>query len=201
MKLLHFHKKFPTVAVIQIIPLEIVKLEEKAVPEVDKYRSNRKQKTNKAPHTSASPEKNINITLHTTDIILETSEQITHPEKTLTKNKATNEVVLLEGENLMYIPLKFENKIRRRALIDRRACANAMPADFYKKLKEESPISISELQQASILNVNVASGRTVKVLAQVDVKFKFNDHNFQDSFLILPLMNSVVLGNPFFKKI
>ena len=100
----------------------------------------------------------------------------------------------------MYIPLKFENKLRRRALIDTGACANAMPADFYKKLTEESPISISELQQASFLNVKVASGRTVKVLAQVDVKFKVNDHNFQDSFLILPSMNSVVLGNPFFKK-
>ena len=57
MKLLHFHKKFATVAVIQIIPLEIVKLEEKAVPEVEKYRSTRNQKTNKATHVSQSREK------------------------------------------------------------------------------------------------------------------------------------------------
>ena len=71
---------------------------------------------------------------------------------------------------------------------------------YIKKLKEESPNSISELQQASFLNVKVASGRTVKVLAQVDVKFEVNDHNFQDSFLILPSMTSVVLGNPFVKK-
>ena len=67
-------------------------------------------------------------------------------------------------------------------------------------MKEESLNSISELQHASFLNVKVASGRAVKVLAQVDVKFKVNDHNFQDSFLILPSMNSVVLGNPFYKK-
>ena len=152
------------------------------------------------PHTSASPENNINLTLHTTDNILETSEQITHTEKILTNNNESNEVILLGGENLMYIPLKFENKLRRRTLIDTRAYANAMPADVYKKLKHDSPNSISELQQASFLNVKVASGRTVKVLAQVDGKFKPNDHNFQDSFLILPSMNSVLLGNPFFKK-
>ena len=79
----------------------------------------------------------------------------------------------------MYLPLKFENKLRRRALIERGACANAMPGDFSKKLKEESPNSISELQQASFLNVTVASGRTVKVLGQVDLKFEVNDHNFQ----------------------
>ena len=81
-----------------------------------------------------------------------------------------------------------------------RACANAMPADFYEKLKTQCPNSISELQQTSLLNVKVASGRTVKVLAQVDVKFKLNEHQFDDVFLILPSMNSVVLGNPFFKK-
>ena len=100
----------------------------------------------------------------------------------------------------MYIPLKFENKLRRRALIDTGACANAMPANFYEKLQEESPHSISELQHASFLNVKVASGRTVKILVQVDVKFKVNDHNFQDIFLILPSMNIDVFGNPFFKK-
>ena len=47
--------------------------------------------------------------------------------------------------------------------------------------------------------MKVASGRTVKVLAQVDVKFKLNEHHFDDVFLILPSMNSVVLGNPFFR--
>ena len=94
-----------------------------------------------------------------------------------------NEIITLEGENLMYIPLKFDNDIRRKALVDTGACANAMPADFYEKLKKQSPESISELQQASLLNVKVASGKTVKVLAQIDVKFKVNNHEFQAAFL------------------
>ena len=111
-----------------------------------------------------------------------------------------NETIKLEGENLMYISLKFENKVRTKALVDTGACANAMPADFYKKLKDESAPSISELQQAPLLNVKVASGRTVIVLAQEEVKFKVNNHDFKDAFLISPSMNSVVLGNPFFKK-
>ena len=57
MKLLHFHKKFAIVAFIQTLPLEIVKLEEKAIPDVDKYRSNLKQNTNKTTHVSHSREK------------------------------------------------------------------------------------------------------------------------------------------------
>ena len=100
----------------------------------------------------------------------------------------------------MYIPLIFKNDVRRKALIDTGTCANAMPADFYEKLKTQCPTSVSELQ-ASLLNVKIASGRTVKVLAQVNLKFKINEHQFDDVFLILTSMNSVVLGNPFFKKI
>ena len=45
------------------------------------------------------------------------------------------------GENLMYIPLKFENDVKRKALIDTGACANAMPTDFYEKLREAPPDS------------------------------------------------------------
>ena len=55
------------------------------------------------------------------------------------------------------------------------SCTSASPSN-----------SVSELQQASLLNVKVASGRTVKVLAQVNVKFNINEHQFDDVFLILP---------------
>ena len=101
----------------------------------------------------------------------------------------------------MYIQLKFEKISRRRALIDTRACANAIPAEFHTKLREESPKPISESQQASLLNVKVASGRTVKVLAKMDVKLKVNDHNFENSFPILPSKNSVNIGKPFLENI
>ena len=56
------------------------------------------------------------------------------------------------------------------------------------------------MKSASFLNVKVASGRNLKVLGQIDVQFKINEHKFEDTFLILPSVNSVVLGNPFFRK-
>ena len=74
-----------------------------------------------------------------------------------------------------------------------------MPANFYEKLREASPNSLSDLKQAAFLNIKVASGRNVKVLGQIDVQIKINERRFEDTFLILPSMNSVVLGNPFFR--
>ena len=75
-----------------------------------------------------------------------------------------------------------------------------MLADFYENLKTQCPNFISELQQASFLNVKVASGRTVKVLAQANVKLNIIEHQIDDVFLILLSLNSVVLGNPFYKN-
>ena len=117
-----------------------------------------------------------------------------------TQSNALIFLISAEGENLMYIPLKFENDVRRRGITDTGACANAMPTDICEKLKTQCPNYVSEIQRASLLNVKEASRRTVKALAQVDVNLKTNEHQFDDVFLLLPSMNSVVLGNPFFKK-
>ena len=38
-----------------------------------------------------------------------------------------------------------------------------------------------------------------KVHGRIDVQFQINEHKFEDTFLILPSMNSAVLGNPFFR--
>ena len=190
-------------------------VKEKIAQEEDKFRSTHNQKTLRATHTPARPFTLQNSDIHDSNLhslnsandvsVLDFDPIFTDPltGQSLsddTHSNALNILISADGENLMYIPLKIENGVRRKALIDTGACANAMQADFYEKLKTQCSNSVSELRQASLLNVKVASGRTVKVLAQVDVKFKLNEHQFDDIFLILPSMNSAVLGNRFFKK-
>ena len=46
----------------------------------------------------------------------------------------------------------------------------------------------------------MACGQRVPVDKQAKISFQMGPHFYQDSFLILPTMNSVILGNPFFKK-
>ena len=46
----------------------------------------------------------------------------------------------------------------------------------------------------------MASGQRVPVDKQAKIKVQIGPHYFQGSFLFLPTMNSVILGNPFFKK-
>ena len=46
----------------------------------------------------------------------------------------------------------------------------------------------------------MASGQKFPVDKQAKNSFQIGPHYLQDSFLILPTMNSVILGNPVFKK-
>ena len=46
----------------------------------------------------------------------------------------------------------------------------------------------------------MVSGQRVPVAEQAKISFQIGPHYFQDSFLILPTMNSVILANLFFKK-
>ena len=108
-------------------------------------------------------------------------------------------VLPLEGENLSYVRLKVSNQSKRRALIDTGACANALPESLFIDLSLTNPKSLT-LEKPFFNSVRMASGQRIPVDKRAKISFQIGPHYFQDSFLILPTMNSVNLGNPFFKK-
>ena len=108
-------------------------------------------------------------------------------------------VLPLEGENLPYVGLKFSSHIKRRALIDTGSCANALLESLFNDLNLTNPKSLT-LEKPFFSSVRMASGQRVPVDKQAKISFQIGPHYFQDRFLILPTMNSVILGNPFFKK-
>ena len=48
--------------------------------------------------------------------------------------------------------------------------------------------------------VKMASGRLIKIIGKCRNKFQLDKFEFHNEFLVLPAMNSMILGNPFFKK-
>lgn len=121
------------------------------------------------------------------------------------KNFSINEapemcaILPLEGENLSYVRLKFSPQLKRRALIDTGSCANALPESLFKEIQQFNPNNL-KLEKPSFSSVRMASGQRVSIDKQAQISFQIGPHQFQDSFLILPTMNSVILGNPFFRK-
>ena len=43
-------------------------------------------------------------------------------------------VLPLEGDTLLYVPLKISAKIKRRSMIDTGACASAIPESLYREI-------------------------------------------------------------------
>ena len=104
----------------------------------------------------------------------------------------------MEGEFLSYVNILFDNKIRRKALIDTGSCANAIPKNLLDSL--ESANLHFKFIEPSFKNVKLASGSPIKITQAVEITFDMTNHRFTDTFLVLPTKNSVIIGNPFFKK-
>ena len=108
-------------------------------------------------------------------------------------------VLPLQGENLSYVRLKFSSQIKRRILINTSYCANVLPESFFNDPNLTNPKYLT-LEKPLFYSVRKASGQKVPVDKQAKFSFQIRPHFFHDSFLILPTMKSVSLGNPFFKK-
>ena len=104
----------------------------------------------------------------------------------------------LEAENLC-VRSKFSDQIKRGALIDAVSFAYVLPESLFSELNLTSPQSLP-LEKPSFNSVRMASGQRVPINKQAKISFRIGPHYFQDSLLILPTMNSVILGNSFFLK-
>ena len=107
-------------------------------------------------------------------------------------------ILPLEGENLSYVRLTFAPQIRR-ALIDTGSCANAMPQNLFDELIGNHP-QLLKIESPNFTSNRMASGQKILIQKQVSLTFSIGLHSSKNSFLILPTMNNVILGNLFFKK-
>ena len=111
-----------------------------------------------------------------------------------------NTILELKKSNLLYVPILFDS-IRSFALIDTGAFACAMPNSLYQQISENHPRLVTKLSLGNNASVRVANRQTVNVLCRVAMPFRLSSKcNFSAEFLILPEMNSVILGMPFFEE-
>ena len=124
-----------------------------------------------------------------------------HNEKTFIHKSTRNCAVFpLKAENLTFVRLKVSIEIKRRTLIDTGLCANAL-SEFLLDALYLSNSKYSTLEKHFFLSVRMASGQRVPFDKQAKISFQIGPQYFQDSFSILPTMNSVIVGNLFIRNI
>ena len=121
--------------------------------------------------------------------------------KNTQNDKEINVILTLEdNKSLNYIVLTFSNNLSRKALIDTGACSSAFTERVYRSILSDNPDKVSTLEPMPSSFVKMASGRLLKIIGKCRTKFQLDKFEFDDDFLVLPAMNSMSLGNPFFKK-
>ena len=96
--------------------------------------------------------------------------------------------------------MKVSIEIKRRTLIDTGLCANAL-SEFLLDALYLFNSKNSTLEKHFFLSVRMPSGQRVPFDKQAKKSFQIGPQYFQDSFSILPTMNSVFVGNLFIRNI
>ena len=107
-------------------------------------------------------------------------------------------VILLEGDKLLYVPLEFSAKIKTRSLIDTGTCAIAIPESLCKEILLNDEIEKRRIPNSQFKIVRMTSGKSLQVIGEIALKFRIHDFEFEENFLILPKMNCIISGSPFF---
>ena len=110
-------------------------------------------------------------------------------------------IIPAEGTVLKYTKIRFSSGLQRRALVDTGACANVISKQTFEYLKEEKSLFRPlEVNEPKLKRVRMAGGQQVSIETEVTLEFRLADMTFIESFLVLHAANSIILGNPFYKK-
>ena len=110
-------------------------------------------------------------------------------------------IIPAEGTVLTYTKIRFSSGLQRRALVDTGACANVISKQTFEDLKEEKSLFRPlEVNEPKLKRVRMAGGQQVSIETEVTLEFRLADMTFIESFLVLHAANSIILGNPFYKK-
>ncbi len=99
---------------------------------------------------------------------------------------------------MYYAPLIVEG-FEFDALVDTGACLSAMPMSTFNRILESSPSNMLLCRDKPSFDIQAANGKSCPVLFKTIIAFSICGHQFQEEFLVLPEMNTPLLGLPFFK--
>ena len=149
-----------------------------------------------------------------TDVNLQTTEDKQHSNsttttdctrKTMNRKKdvaiqvLTATLQLNKKDKMLYVPLQFR-EYENHGLLDTGAIRSAMSEDELRRILSAHPAALLEEYPAPDFKVQIANGSIVPVRKQVLLRFFIGGKVFEETFMILPTMGSILIGMSFFKK-
>ena len=97
----------------------------------------------------------------------------------------TSTVVLKRKQEMLYVPLVFENNHTVDALVDSGAFVSAIAQDDSETIKQKAPNNILKIDEPPNFQIQVANGQLEKPLSTATLKFEIGDNSFAEHFVVM----------------
>ena len=129
-------------------------------------------------------------------------------EEGLVRDEQTNEVnppltstiVLKRKQEMLYIPLEFENNLTVDVLVDSGAFVSAIAQNNLDTTKEKAPNKILKFDDPPMSQIQVANGQLEKPLATTTLKFEILDNTSTDHFVVMSKLTTPIIGLHFMRN-
>ena len=129
-------------------------------------------------------------------------------EEGLVRDEQTNEVylpltsavVLKRKQEMLYVPLDFENNLSVDALVDSRAFVSAIAQDDLETIKQKAPNNILKFDDPPNFQIQVANGQIEKPLSTAKLKFEIGDNSFAEHFVVMKKLTGLIIGMHFMRN-
>ena len=106
----------------------------------------------------------------------------------------TSTVVLKRKQEMLYVPLDFENNLIVDALVDSGAFVSAIAQDDLDTIKQKAPNNILEINDPPNFQTQVANGQLEKPLSTATLKFEVGDNTFAEHFVVMKKLTVPIIG-------
>ena len=129
-------------------------------------------------------------------------------EEGLVRDEQTNEiylpltstVVLKRKQEMLYVPLDFENNLTVDALVDSGAFVSAIAQDDLETMKQKAPNNILKCDDPPNFQKQVANGQLEKPLSTATLKFEIGDNSFAEHFVVMKKLTGPIIGSHFIRN-
>ena len=112
----------------------------------------------------------------------------------------TSTVVLKRKQEMLYVPLDFENNLTVDALVYSGAFVSAIAQDDLDPIKQKAPNNILKIDDPPNFQIQVANGQLEKPLSTATLKFEIGDNSFAERFVVMKKLTGPIIGLHFLRN-
>ena len=103
-------------------------------------------------------------------------------------------MVLKRKQEMLYVPLDFENNLTVDVLVDSGAFVSAIGQDDLDTIKQKAPNNFLKIDDYPNFQIQVANGQLGKPLSTATLKLEIGDSSFAEHFIVMKKLTGPIFG-------